>query len=67
LSPDDNLIQALEFFGEAEFDKLPIVEALDGRNILLGHVGYRDIIGFYQREHVSTTSDASELTSTRKD
>jgi CIC family chloride channel protein len=53
LSPDDNLIHALEFFGEREFDKLPIVESVDGRDRLLGHVSYRDIIGFYQREHSS--------------
>jgi predicted transcriptional regulator len=53
LSPDDNLIHALEFFGEREFDKLPIVESVDGRKQLLGHVSYRDIIGFYQREHSS--------------
>lgn len=53
LRPDDNLIRALEFFGEREFDKLPIVESVNGRDRLLGHVSYRDIIGFYQREHSS--------------
>jgi len=53
LSPDDNLIRALEFFGEQEFNKLPIVETIDGRNKLLGHVRYRDIIRFYRREHDS--------------
>ncbi|GMR12204.1 MAG: chloride channel protein [Gemmatimonadota bacterium] len=53
LSPDDNLIRALEFFGESEFDKLPIVETADGHNKLLGYVRYRDIIGFYRREHDS--------------
>ncbi len=53
LSPNDNLIRALEFFGDAEFDKLPIVETSDGQRKLLGHVCYRDIIGFYQREHSS--------------
>ncbi|MBW2397566.1 MAG: CBS domain-containing protein [Deltaproteobacteria bacterium] len=50
LSPDDNLIRALEFFGAREFDKLPIV---DDDDRLLGHVSYQDIIGFYQREHSS--------------
>jgi len=55
LSPHDNLIRALEFFDEAEFDKLPIVETVGGRNRLLGHVRYRDIIGFYQREHDAST------------
>lgn len=54
LSPDDNLIRALEFFGEQEFDKLPIVEISEGRKRLLGHVSYRDVIGFYQREHSSS-------------
>lgn len=49
LEPEGNLIQALEFFGDADFDKLPIVG--DGR--LLGYVRYRDIIGFYQREHAN--------------
>ena len=53
LSPDDNLIRALEFFGEREFDKLPIVGSIDGQSRLLGHVSYQDIIGFYQREHGS--------------
>jgi CIC family chloride channel protein len=53
LSPGDNLIRALEFFGEQEFNKLPIVETTDGHNKLLGHVWYRDIIAFYQREHES--------------
>jgi len=53
LSPDDNLIRALEFFGEQEFNKLPIVETTDGHDALLGHVRYRDIIRFYQREHDS--------------
>ncbi len=54
LSPDDNLIRALEFFGEHEFGKLPIVDTTDGRNQLLGHISYRDIIRFYQREHESS-------------
>ena len=36
-------------FGEEDFDKLPIVAS--GSQALLGHVDYRDIIGFYQREH----------------
>ncbi len=48
LRPEDNLIRALEFFGEGEFDKLPIVT---DEGELLGHVRYRDIIAFYQREH----------------
>ncbi|MGI9432626.1 MAG: chloride channel protein, partial [Myxococcota bacterium] len=51
LGPDDNLIRALEFFGEGEFDKLPIVDTSDEGRRLLGYVRYRDIIGFYQREH----------------
>ncbi len=50
LSPTDNLIRALEFFGEGEFDKLPIVDTAEGGKKLLGHVRYRDIIGFYKRE-----------------
>lgn len=48
LRPEDNLIRALEFFGEGEFDKLPIVS---GEGELLGHLRYRDVIAFYQREH----------------
>jgi len=51
LSPEDNLIRALEFFGEQEFNKLPIVETTDGHDKLLGHIRYRDIIRFYRREH----------------
>jgi len=57
LTPGDNLIRALEFFGEAEFDKLPIVDDSQGRNELIGHVSYRDIIGFYQREHGSSEGE----------
>ena len=56
LSPGDNLIRALEFFDEVEFDKLPLVDTTDGHNRLLGHVRYRDIIGFYRREHDSSKS-----------
>jgi chloride channel protein, CIC family len=51
LSPDDNLISALEFFGEGEFDKLPIVETVNDEGRLLGFVRYRDVIAFYRREH----------------
>ena len=51
LSPQDNLIRALEFFGEDEFDKLPIVESTDGHEELLGYMRYKDIIAFYKREH----------------
>jgi len=51
LSPDDNLISALELFGEREFDKIPIVEMRGDRKHLLGQLTYRDILGFYQREH----------------
>lgn len=58
LQPDDNLIRALEFFGEESFDNLPIVDTSDGRNVLLGHVRYRDIIGFYRKEHESMTGAA---------
>ena len=57
LTPGDNLVRALEFFGEGEFDKLPIVDDSQGRHELLGYVSYRDIIGFYNREHGSTESE----------
>ena len=60
LSPDDNLIQALEFFDEVEFDKLPLVETSDGGQRLLGHVRYRDVIGFYRREHDSPKSGSPQ-------
>ena len=49
--PQDNLIQALEFFGESEFDKLPILESADEKSRLLGYVRYQDILGFYRKEH----------------
>jgi CIC family chloride channel protein len=58
LRPEDNLIRALEFFGDQEFDKLPIVETANGYNKLLGHVRYRDIIRFYQREHDSSETQS---------
>jgi hypothetical protein len=60
LRPDDNLIRALEFFGDGDFDNLPIVESSAGRDKLLGHVSYRDIVGFYRQEHDSAeTREAS--------
>jgi CIC family chloride channel protein len=62
LSPDDNLIRALEFFGEQEFNKLPIVETADGHNKLLGYVRYRDIIRFYRREHDSSDAQSTNAT-----
>jgi CIC family chloride channel protein len=61
LGPNDNLIHALEFFGEREFDKLPIVESVDGHDRLLGHVSYRDIIGFYQRQHSSADLQPAQV------
>jgi CIC family chloride channel protein len=66
LSPDDNLIRALEFFGEQEFNKLPIVESADGHNKLLGHVRYRDIIRFYQREHDTSGTQSTVVASNRR-
>ena len=54
LSPDDNLISALEFFSDREFDKIPIVEKRGDRTRLLGHIQYNDILDFYKREHGST-------------
>jgi CIC family chloride channel protein len=62
LTPGDNLISALEFFSDREFDKIPIVEEQDGRRRLLGHVQYADILNFYKREHgtTSVTPDDAE-------
>jgi len=57
LSPDDDLIQALEYFADREFDKIPIVEERDGRALLLGYVQYRDILRFYRREHGAIDQD----------
>jgi CIC family chloride channel protein len=57
LSPDDDLIQALEYFADREFDKIPIVEKRDGRAPLLGYVQYRDILRFYRREHGALDED----------
>jgi CIC family chloride channel protein len=59
LRPDDNLIRALEFFGEGEFDKVPIVETTDRGDKLLGYVRYPDILGFYRREHDSASAAES--------
>lgn len=57
LTPEDNLISALEFFSDREFDKIPIVDTRNDRQRLLGHIQYADILDFYKREH-GTTSDA---------
>lgn len=51
LRPEDNLIRALEIFGDREFDKIPIVEPHEGEERLLGHIRYADILAFYKREH----------------
>lgn len=51
LRPDDNLIRALEIFGDREFDKVPIVDTREGEERLLGHIRYSDILAFYKREH----------------
>jgi len=59
LTPANNLIEALEFFGDREFDKLPIVESGTGGNHLLGYVEYGDILSFYQREHGSPGSESA--------
>jgi CIC family chloride channel protein len=59
LRPEDNLISALEFFGDRDFDKIPIVDVQGDRQRLLGHVQYRDILGFYQREHGPPTPVAA--------
>lgn len=56
LKPDDNLISALEYFSNREFDKIPIVDARGDRLRLLGHIEYDDIIGFYKREHGTTAT-----------
>lgn len=53
LSPQANLVSALEFFGDRGFDKLPIVDERQGRKVLLGHIRYQDILDFYKREHVA--------------
>lgn len=50
LSPGDNLISALEFFGEGEFDKIPITDPQRGGQ-LLGYVTFAAILDFYKREH----------------
>ncbi|MGH0037734.1 MAG: chloride channel protein [Myxococcota bacterium] len=50
LAPEDNLIAALEFFGDREFDKLPIVDTRGGGR-LLGYVTFSAILDFYKREH----------------
>jgi CIC family chloride channel protein len=51
LRPEDNLIRALEVFGDLEFDKIPIVDTRGGAERLLGHIQYSDIQAFYKREH----------------
>ncbi|MDP6977595.1 MAG: chloride channel protein [Myxococcota bacterium] len=65
LSPGDSLIRALEFFGEGEFENLPIVETTGERGGLLGHINLRDIIAFYQHvrspEEVAGAANGSEL------
>jgi CIC family chloride channel protein len=50
LTPEDNLIAALEFFGDREFDKIPIVDSGRGGR-LLGYITFSAILDFYKREH----------------
>lgn len=56
LRPEDNLIRALEVFGDREFDKIPIVDTAGGAERLLGHIQYADILAFYKREHGQSDS-----------
>lgn len=58
LTPENNLIEALEFFGDREFDKLPIIESATGERRLLGYVEYGDILSFYQHEHGSPEAES---------
>jgi CIC family chloride channel protein len=50
LTPGDNLISALEFFSDRQFDKIPIVDPRRGGR-LLGYVTFSSILDFYKREH----------------
>ncbi|MDZ7778963.1 MAG: chloride channel protein [Gemmatimonadota bacterium] len=58
LTPEDDLIRALELFAGREFDNIPIVDAREGRERLLGHIAYGDIVAFYKREHTRRGSAA---------
>jgi CIC family chloride channel protein len=58
LRPQDNLVSALELFGNWEFDKIPIVDDRGGHKTLLGHIRYQDILEFYKREHVAEPAPA---------
>jgi len=58
LTPSDNLISALEFFSDREFDKIPIVDDSHGGRRLLGHIQYDAILDFYKREHGTPESAA---------
>ncbi len=51
LTPENNLIEALQFFGDKDFDKIPIVVGQGREQRLLGTLLYGDILDFYQREH----------------
>ncbi len=51
LTPDANLIEALQFFGDKEFDKIPIVDGPGHEAQLLGTLQYGDILDFYRQEH----------------
>lgn len=65
LQPEDNLIAALELFGERDFDKIPVVEVRGDRKQLLGQLQYRDILRFYQREHGAEAPSAHSKASAR--
>jgi CIC family chloride channel protein len=60
LRPSDNLISALEVFGDREFDKIPIVDSHAGGQRLLGHIRYSDILDFYKREHGNPESGGAD-------
>jgi CIC family chloride channel protein len=49
LTPEDDLIQALGFVADRNFDKVPVVRREPSGDVLLGHVSRRQIVDFYRR------------------
>ena len=45
---DDSLYYALQHLIDNDFDKIPVIDIIEGKKLLLGYIQYRDILQFYK-------------------
>ena len=54
VTPNDSLYQALQLLIDSDFDKVPVVEVVGERKVLLGYLQYQDILKFYKSTEGNT-------------